>query len=688
MNELRNAPPNAEKFSAHHYEQRAYVYVRQSSPQQVLHHRESQRNQYALAERAVALGWSPERVHIIDADLGQSGQDGQRPGFRELIAEVSLGRVGLILAYEASRLARNNADWYALLDLAALRGTLLADTEGVYDPRSHNDRLLLGLRGMLSEAELHLLQLRLAAGRQRQIERGEYRQHLPTGLTRLEDGRVVKDPDLQVQRTLALVFARFAALGSCQRVLRRFRDEGLRLPRRQTSGPEAGLLLWKPPSEHVIYEILHNPAYAGAFVYGRHRRHPDSRPGPHAPRVACPLEEWAVIRRDAYPAYLSWEEFVANQARLHDNGNRYRERMRGAARNGPALLAGLVVCGQCGRQMQLEYKAHHRYVCTAQGKERGAGLCLHLDGPSIDAVVVAAFFEALQPSELDLLDAVLTAQEADRARLAQQYTDQVTRAEYEARLAQRQYLAADPDNRLVAGELERRWELARGALVEAREAAERFAATPVVPALDPTMRAQLRDLGRHLPALWGGGQLTPAHQKELLRGLIRRVVLTKPQPDTVVATVVWVSGAMTPLTTRPPLNRTANLSEYDRLVARVGELCADGYQDGAIARQLTTEGFRSAHHDHVPTTLVTRLRRQHGFPSLTTQFRQQVHIDGQWTVWGLARALHVDRDWLYARIKDGTLPATRHPVSGHYLIPDDPAVLAQLKARLPAGRQM
>jgi len=688
VNNLHSAPLAAGKISPRHYEQRAYVYVRQSSPQQVLHHRESQRNQYALVERAVALGWPPDRIHIIDADLGQSGQDGQRPGFRELVAEVSLGRVGLILAYEASRLARNNADWYALLDLAALRGTLLADTEGVYDPRSHNDRLLLGLRGMLSEAELHLLQLRLAAGRQRQIERGDYRQHLPTGLVRREDGGVAKDPDLQVQRTLALVFARFAELGSCQKVLRRFRDEGLRLPRRQTSGPAAGVLLWKPPSAHVLYEILHNPAYAGAFVYGRHRRHPDSRPGQHAPRVACPSEEWAVIRRDAYPAYLSWEDFVANQARLRDNGNRYRERTRGAARNGRALLAGLVVCGRCGRQMQLEYKAHHRYVCAAQGKERGAGLCLHLDGPSIDAVVVAAFFEALQPAELDLLDAVLAAQEADRARLAQQYADQVARAEYEARLAQRQYLAADPDNRLVAGELERRWELALRAVAEAREAAERFVATPAVPPLDATMRAQLRDLGRHLPTLWDSGQLTPAHKKELLRSLIRRVVLTKPLPDTVTATVIWVSGAMTPLTARPPLNRTANLGEYDRLVARLGKLCAAGYQDGAIARQLTAEGFRSAHHDHVPTTLVTRLRRQHGFPSLTTQFRQQARIDGQWTVWGLARALHVDRDWLYARIKDGTLPAARHPVIGHYLIPDDPDLLAQLQALLSVGRQM
>lgn len=688
MNRLSSAPIGAEKIALRHHEQRAYVYVRQSSPQQVQYHRESQRNQYALVERAAALGWPPDRVHVIDADLGQSGQDGQRLGFRELVAEVSLGRVGLILAYEASRLARNNADWYALLDLAALRGTLLADTEGVYDPRSHNDRLLLGLRGMLSEAELHLLQLRMAAGRQRQIERGEFRQHLPTGLVRLEDGRVVKDPDRQVQRTLALVFARFAELGSCQKVLRRFRDEGLRLPRRQTSGLAAGTLLWKPPSEHAIYEILHNPAYAGTFVYGRHRRHPDSRPGQQAPRVTCPLDEWAVIRHDVYPAYLGWEEFVANQARLHDNGNRYRERTRGAARNGQALLAGLVTCGKCGRQMQLEYKTQHRYVCAAQGKERGAGLCLHLDGPSIDAVVVAAFFEALQPAELDLLAEVLAAQQADRARLAQQYADQVTRAEYEARLAERQYRAVDPDNRLVAGELERRWEVALRGLAEARDAAERFATQPAAPALAPALQAQLRDLGRQLPALWANEHLTPAHKKELLRSLVRRVVLTKPRPDTVVATVVWVSGAMTPLTVRPPLNRTANLGEYDRLVARLGELCAAGYQDGAIARQLTAEGFRSAHHDHVPTTLVTRLRRQQGFPSLTTQFRQQARIDGQWTVWGLARALHVDRDWLYACIKDGTLPATRHPVIGHYLIPDDSAIFDRLTAQRPGGRPM
>jgi DNA invertase Pin-like site-specific DNA recombinase len=247
-------------------------------------------------------------VHVIDVDLGQSGQDGSRPGFRELVAEVSLGHVGLILAYEASRLARNNADWYALLDLAALRGTLLGDADGVYDPRAYNDRLLLGLRGMLSEAELHLIQLRLAAGRLRQIERGAYRQQLPTGLVRLPDGRVAKDPDLQVQRTIELVLARFVALGSCEKVVRRLRDDGVRLPRRQTGGPWAGELLWKPPSEAAVHAILHNPAYAGAFVYGRHRRDPASLPGHHARRLRQPMAEWATIRHDVYPAYVPWEK--------------------------------------------------------------------------------------------------------------------------------------------------------------------------------------------------------------------------------------------------------------------------------------------------------------------------------------------------------------------------------------------
>jgi DNA invertase Pin-like site-specific DNA recombinase len=659
-----------EKITPRHRERHAYVYVRQSSPKQVQHNRESQRTQYALVERAAALGWPSARVHVIDADLGQSGQDGQRRGFQELVAEVSLGRVGLILAYEASRLARSNADWYALLDLAAVVGALIADAEGVYDPRSYNDRLLLGLRGMLSEAELHLLQMRMAAGRQRQIERGAYRQRLPTGLVRLPDGRAVKDPDLQVQRSIGLVFALFAELGSCQKVLRRLRDDGVRLPRRQTGGPDAGELIWKSPSEGAIYSILHNPAYAGAFAYGRRGAHPDRLPGRPLRQRRRAMTDWTALHRGAYPAYIAWEEYVANQERLADNAARYVLRTRGASRGGDALLTGLVVCGRCGRQMHVEYKERHRYVCSALAKEYGAALCLHLDGPSIDAAVVGAFFEALRPAELDLLDEVLAAARADHERTAQHYADQVTRAEYEARLAQKQYHAVDPENRLVAAELERRWEVALRALAEAREAAERFAATEHTPALALELRTQLADLGAHLPALWESGRLTLVHKKDLLRSLIRRVILIRPRRDAVEATLVWVSGAVTTLTIRPPVPHTADLSDYDRLVARVVALVREGHHDPEIARRLTAEGFRSAHTTAVPTSLVMRLRRQLGETSTTTRFRSQDKVDGQWTVWGLSRALGIDRDWLYARIRTGTVPARRHPVIGHNLLFD------------------
>lgn len=669
-----------EKITSRHRQLHAYVYVRQSTPKQVQHNRESQRNQYALVQRALELGWPAERIHVIDTDLGHSGQDGQRPGFQELVAAVSLRRVGIILAYEASRLARNNTDWYTLLDLATVVGALIADPDGVYDPRDYNDRLLLGLRGILSEAELHVLRLRMEAGRQRQIERGTYRQNLPTGLVRLEEGRVVKDPDQQVQRSIELVFTRFTTLGSCQKVLRSLRDDGILLPRRQRGGLYAGQLLWRKPTQAALIEILHNPAYAGAFVYGRRPQHPDRRPGQQR-QIRCRMEEWTTIQQGVYPTYISWEQFMANQARLADNASTFARRARGAPREGTALLAGLVVCGRCGYQLRVAYKPQRRYTCTALAASHGAATCLHVDGASLDAVVVDAFFAALAPAELDLLADVVAAQQADHARLAQHYADQLTRAEYEARLAQRQYQAVDPDNRLVAAELERQWELALRAVSEAHEAAERFASQPPAPPLSPAMTDQLRQVGQTLPALWQIGQVTPAQQKELLRSLIRRVIVTRSIPDTIEAKVVWVSGAVTPLTVHPPILRQSDMAEYEQFVARILALGVEGHQDGEIAERLTEEGFRSARRNRVTAELVGQIRRARGQISLTEQFKTQAKIDGHWTVFGLAQELDVHRNWLYARIRKGTLPATRHPVIGHYLISDDPELLANLRAQ-------
>jgi DNA invertase Pin-like site-specific DNA recombinase len=671
----------AEKITPQHQERQAVVYVRQSTLRQVREHLAGQANQYALAERAIALGWSPARVRTIDDDLGHSGRDGTRPGFQALVAAVSLGQVGLILAVEASRLARNNADWHRLLDLAALVGTLIADTDGIFDPRLYHDRLLLGLQGMLSEAEWHVQRQRLAAGRERQVRQGTYRQHLPTGLVRLEDGRVVTDPDPQVRHAIELVFAQFAALGSGQKVLRSLRDQHVLLPRRQTGGPRAGAVLWKLPTEAAVYEILTNPAYAGAFVFGRTSRPPERRPGADGRVARRTMAEWPAVHRDTYPAYLSWDQFLANQQRLTDNASNFQQQCRGAPRAGPALLAGLVVCGHCGRQLQTTYKRTPRYMCTAARASAGR-FCLRLEAGAIEAAVVAAFFDAVRPAELDLLDVVLATQQVDHERLQRQHQEQVLRAAYAVRLAEKQYFAVDPDNRLVAAELERRWEEALQTLAALREAADQAAQATPIPSLDLTLRQQLRDIGPRMPELWSSGQLTATHKKELVRSLVRRVIVARPRPDTVQLKIVWVSGAYSEQLVHPGIQRTADLAEYPQLLARLTELAAAGHDDEAIAQCLAAEGFRGARVARLSAASVCRLRGLHGIVSVRTQMRTQTQIAGAWTAAGLAQQLGVHCKWIDLRIAKGELVAHRHPLTGLYLIPDQPDVIARLRASI------
>jgi hypothetical protein len=393
------------------------------------------------------------------------------------------------------------------------------------------------------------------------------------------------------------------------------------------------------------------------------------------------MEEWTTIHHGVYPAYITWEQFLANQARLADNASDFARRAHGAPRQGYALLAGLVVCGRCGYQMRVTYKPQQRYTCTALAASYGAATCLHVEGASLEAVVVDAFFAALAPAELNLLEEVLATQRADVARLEKLRADKLARAEYEAGLAQRHYQAVDPDNRLVAAELERCWEVALQAVAEAREEMERMASHPQIPELTTEMKEQLQDLGRHLPDLWANGCLTPAQQKEILRSLIRRVIVTRPTPDTVEARVVWVSGAVTPFSVHPPISRGSDVSGYEQLVERILTLGAQGHQDPEIARIVSAEGFRSARSARIPASLVGEIRRARGQISLTEQFKTQAKVEGQWTVFGLAQELAVHRNWLYTRIHKGTLPATRHSVTGHYLIADEPEVLATLRAQ-------
>jgi DNA invertase Pin-like site-specific DNA recombinase len=679
------------KITTAHLERQACIYIRQSSLKQVERNRESQVNQYQLVQRAAALGWPDQRIRVIDRDLGLSGQDATaRQGFQELVAEVSLGQVGIIFGYEVSRLARNNSDWYHLLDLAALFGTLIADTDGIYDPRLYNDRLLLGLKGTMSEAELHLIRQRMDAGRLTQIQRGAYRQTLPTGLIRLPDGTVVKDPDDQVRHTIELVFSQFAALGSCHQVLRKLQREQILLPRRQVFGIHKGQLLWKPPSSGAIYAIVHNPAYAGAFAYGRRQTDPTRRQlgRPGSGQLHRPMAGWITLQQDVYPAYISWEQYLANQARLQQNATQFRPLAvagQGAAREGAALLQGLAMCGCCGRHMRVVYKGPHRYTCQALNHEFGMPMCASLHGPSIDAVVVQAFFEALAPAQLNALEAVLAEQQNERTQLDRQWRERLKRAEYNAQLAQRQYDAVDPDNRLVARELERRWEEQLRQLQETQAGYERFVQAAAPFGLSAAVRQQLEHISESLPDLWYSGQITPGQQKELLRSLISRVILKRTAPDQMAVTIVWVSGHYSELTVQPPIQRGRDLAGYATLVERVHALWEQGQTDEQIATQVTAEGFRTARRSSVSSTAVKHIRLDHSWQRPLAQSWDAQTLEGYLTPAGLAAKLGVPRRWVYQRIASGRIASpylTRHPQSNVYLIHEDPSLLAYLRQLL------
>ncbi len=682
-----------QKITANHLERLACIYIRQSSREQVLRHQGSQLNQYQLGERATGLGWAKERVQVIDSDLGLSARDSvARSGFKELVAAVSLGHVGIIFGYEVSRLARNNSDWYHLLDLAAVFNTLIADYDGIYDPRLYNDRLLLGLKGTMSEAELHLLRLRMEAGRLRQIEQGQYRQLLPTGLVRLDEGSVVKEPDEQVCHTIELVLAKFEALGSCRQVLLDLRQAQVLLPRRQTNGPQVGEILWKQPTYAAIYSIVTNPAYAGAFAHGRTQVDPTRRqPGrKDTGIVRKPMEEWVHLQQDVYPAYITWAQYQANQARLRQNATRFQEqieRAQGASRRGVALLQGLAICGYCGHRLQVAYKPTHRYMCKELAHELGEPMCASFHGPPIDQVVIEAFFAAIEPAQLDVLEAVLAEQAAEQVRLQQQWQERLKRAEYEVGLAQRRYNQVDPDNRLVAAELERQWEEKLHQLQSTREAHERFQHASAAPAIAPELREQFRQLSKTLPNLWHTDQLTNAHKKELLRSLIAQVVLRRAEGNIVEARIVWVSGHYSVVYAHPPVYRTRRLANYDELVERIHTLWQQDQDDLQIAAQLTKEGFRSPRASELTPRTVQRIRLERGWKRPHKPPTRPWSPAGYLSVTDLAQRLGTNTSWVYRRIRHHKIdPAyvRPHPCYNAMMIRDDPALIAQLQQELAA----
>jgi DNA invertase Pin-like site-specific DNA recombinase len=665
----------SELVQPRHLDRKAMIYIRQSSPNQVITNKESQRMQYALRERAITLGWHEQDAHVVDADLGRSGTTiEQREGFQELVADIALGTVGIVLAFDATRLARNCSHWYQLLDLCGHHDCLIADRDGVYDPSSINGRLLLGLKGQISELELHTIRARLTAGILSKAERGELELTLPTGLIRT-GGVVTKHPSVEVQDRIDLIFATFFEQKSVAQTVRWFIKNDLLLPRRDRHGD----IQWKRVTAASISSFLNNPAYAGAATYGRSRWKKSENTG-KMQQKKLPPQKWRYCVRDKYPQYISWETFERIQAMLRENYTEYaRNKTRGVPRKGKALLHGIVYCGECGHKMCVQYKGGTQYLCNHLKQQTGARVCQRIGGDAIDDTVVSWFFEALSVAEIDVAAAALQSTDSEHAQVVAAHQQQVKRLRYESQLAERQFMQSDPENRLVTGELERRWEVALRELKSAEEELDRLQQDAPSYIIPEDLLEMLRDVGSRLPEIWNAKLLSDVQKKALLRSLIDKVVIHRLAPDQVQTRVVWRGGATTSDVVRVTVGKFAWLSGAAEMEATIRRMTADGHSDAAIAEHLTEKGHRSPRADKVLESTVRLTRLRLGILRKTHQSHPR-RVEGFLTIPQLAKKLGVSRWWISDRIHNGTIKAKKDETKKCYLFPDTPAKLAKLKA--------
>jgi len=690
-----------EKIRAEHRDRAAVVYVRQSSRQQVLEHSESTRLQYALVERAAALGWARSRIVVIDDDLGVSAATADaRAGFARLVTEVTMGRVGIVLGIEMSRLARTGRDWHQLLELCSLSGVLLADPDGVYDPGFYNDRLLLGLKGTMSEAELYLIRQRMLSGKLAKAERGELAIPLPIGYLRRPSGEVILDPDEQAQHVVRLIFDTFARLGTLNAVLRYLADHQVQVPVRAHAGPAKGEIEWRRPNRETLQIMLHNPVYAGYYAYGRRQVEPRKKiPGrPSTGRVVKDSAEWLVLLPGRLPAYITAEQYEANVARMA--ANRQTATTPGAPRDGSALLSGLLRCGLCGgHRMSVRYHdgsrrpdSAHGYVCAFYQVNYGTGgPCQHIAGPALDAYITGQVLAAVAPAALEVSMAAAAQAQAERDSLDRLWRQRIERARYAADRARRQYQLAEPENRLVVRQLEKEWEAALAEASRLETDYQRF--TEQQPkTLTTAERAAIAALASDLPRVWNAPTTTMADRKELLRILIEKItVAVAGTSELVDVTITWAGGHQTTGQAVRPVARLDQLSYYPALLARVTELAAAGATTRQIAEALNTEGFRppkrtSRYRPEQVRILLNqhnlRTSYQRGQPAALASL-----APGEWSVPGLAAALGMPTASLYNWIYRGWATARHAPGSKNWIITANAAQMQQLRERRarPAG---
>jgi DNA invertase Pin-like site-specific DNA recombinase len=666
----------AMKATAAHLSRTALLYIRQSSLKQVIHNTESALRQYDLRGKAIALGWDASQITVIDIDQGQSGASAaDREGFQQLVAEVSLGRAGIVLGLECSRLARNNADWHQLLELCAMTGTLICDEDGLYDPRNFNDRLVLGMKGQISEAELHFIKARLRGGQLSKARRGELIMPLPVGLVYDAAGKVILDPDTAIQGALKHLFTTFEATGSATACVKAFRADGLPFPWRHLKGPRKGEIDWKPLAHHTVLRVLHNPRYAGCFTYGRHRYQalPAAQGGKEIRRLRLPRQEWISFIPGAHPGYITLEQYDANLARLAQNAAAHGfDRRAGPPREGPALLQGIIICGRCGHRMTVRY--HTRggrelptYVCQRDGIENARRPCALIPGHTLDQHVGQLLLDTLTPLAVEAALQVSAelehrAAEADALRAAH-----VERARYHADLARRRYLAVDPANRLVAGTLEADWNTALRALDDAQEAYEK-ARTQHTGQLTDAQKARIGQLVTDLPGIWNDPATPARERKRIARLLLTDVTVTRTT-TTITAHARLAGGQHHPLELPVPkkaweLRQTpaSTVAEIDRLL--------DHHTYAEIAGILRDRGLPNGEGRPFTPTMVHRVTR-------TYQLRSRRHrllATGLIPLNEMAKLLGVStatvKTWYHAGIVTGQRYNDKGEVLYH---PPDPA---------------
>jgi len=672
-----------QKVTATHLARTAYLYVRQSTLRQVLNNSESTQRQYALRQRAVALGWPAEQIVTIDCDQGHSGASAaDREGFQRLVAEVGMGRAGIVLGLEVSRLARNNADWHRLLEICALTGTLILDEDGLYDPGCFNDRLLLGLKGTMSEAELHLIRARLRGGQLSKARRGELVMALPVGLVYDPAGKVVLDPDTGVQQAIRHLFAVFARTGSARTVVQTFNAEQLRFPVRIRTGPRKGELAWMPLRHWRVLRTLHNPRYAGAYVYGRRREliTPNGTKG----FQSLPRDQWTALIPGAHAGYISWEEFEHNQQLLAANAAAHgSDRAAGPAREGPALLQGLVVCGRCGRRMTIRYHTRRGvqmpdYTCLAEAIQAGGRRCQTIPGAGVDLAIGQLLLDTVTPLALEVALTVQAELEARADHADQLRRSQVERARHHAELARRRYLAVDPDNRLVADTLEADWNDTLRALQAAQDDYQR-ASTAAQAALTDQHKARIRALASDFPAMWSDPATPQRERKRMARLLIDDVTLTKT--DQIHLHVRFRGGTTTSLAIPiPPTGWQTRQTNPDTLTLL--DRLLEHHTDAEVAELLNQASHRSGEHKPFTGRIVLELRRFHQLPS----HRDRLRAAGMLTPGQLAQQLGVHpstiKHWHHAGLLTSHKANDKNERLYQPPTPGDPRLVKRMGSRL------